>query len=202
MKNDNQNDTLQVQVPCRDTQRSGSQHFRRETGDKPPDSAKRVPHNGETVSPKLRNWFPKTANNRPSSKRQPERSMPTGNCSRPRNYPRHEEPRLPCRGCRQVGGFFLLAHGHAAVPRGWHSASSAELTRDVRDHHADVPRKAPRGRPGTGFAVRHHKEWDNRGRERLLLRGSPRQGLEFAPVPDYPLPSPIIFATSRPTLDR
>jgi hypothetical protein len=52
-------------------------------GNKPPDSVKRVPHNGETVSPKLRNWFPKTANNRPSSKRQPERSMPTGNCSRP-----------------------------------------------------------------------------------------------------------------------
>ena len=50
---------------------------------KPPDSAKRVPHNCETVSPKLRNWFPKTANNRPSNKRQPERSMPTANCSRP-----------------------------------------------------------------------------------------------------------------------
>ena len=52
-------------------------------GNKPPDSAKRVPHNCETVSPKLRNWFPKTANNRPSNKRQPERSMPTANCSRP-----------------------------------------------------------------------------------------------------------------------
>ena len=52
-------------------------------GNKPPDSAKRVPHNCETVSPKLRNWFPKTANNRPSNKRQPERSMPIGNCSRP-----------------------------------------------------------------------------------------------------------------------
>ena len=52
-------------------------------GNKPPDSAKRVPHKCETVSPKLRNWFPKTANNRPSHKRQPERSMPIGNCSRP-----------------------------------------------------------------------------------------------------------------------
>jgi hypothetical protein len=28
------------------------------------------------------------------------------------------------------------------------------------------------------------KKW---GRERLLLRGIPRQGLEFAPVPDYPI---------------
>ena len=52
-------------------------------GYKPPDSAKRVPHKCETVSPKLRNWFAKTANNRPSNKRQPERSMPTANCSRP-----------------------------------------------------------------------------------------------------------------------
>ena len=52
-------------------------------GNKPPDSAKRVPHKCETVSPKLRNWFAKTANNRPSNKRQPERSMPIGNCSRP-----------------------------------------------------------------------------------------------------------------------
>ena len=52
-------------------------------GNKPPDSAKRVPHKCETVSPKLRNWFPKTAKNRPSQKRQPERSMPIGNCSRP-----------------------------------------------------------------------------------------------------------------------
>ena len=52
-------------------------------GNKPPDSAKRVPHNCETVSPKLRNWFPKTANNRPSHKSQHERSMPIGNCSRP-----------------------------------------------------------------------------------------------------------------------
>ena len=52
-------------------------------GNKPPDSAKRVPHNCETVSPKLRNWFPKTANKHPSNKRQPERSMPIGNCSRP-----------------------------------------------------------------------------------------------------------------------
>ena len=52
-------------------------------GNKPPDSAKRVPHKCETVSPKLRNWFPKTAKNRPSHKKQPERSMPIGNCSRP-----------------------------------------------------------------------------------------------------------------------
>ena len=52
-------------------------------GNKPPDSAKRVPHNCETVSPKLRNWFAKTANNRPSHKSQHERSMPIGNCSRP-----------------------------------------------------------------------------------------------------------------------
>ncbi len=35
-----------------------------------------------------------------------------------------------------------------------------------------------------GIASRPAQKW---GRERLLLRGIPRQGLEFAPVPDYPV---------------
>jgi hypothetical protein len=31
-------------------------------------------------------------------------------------FTRPQTSRLPCRGCRQVRGVFLLAHGHAAIP--------------------------------------------------------------------------------------
>ena len=45
--------------------------------------------------------------------------------------------------------------------------------------------------PGSAFGGGARK----RGRERLLLRGIPRQGLEFAPVPDYQITS---FSTLTP----
>ncbi len=38
-------------------------------------------------------------------------------CSRP------DRSRLPCRGRDSLGSIWLLTHGHAAVPRGWHSAA-------------------------------------------------------------------------------
>ena len=78
MKNDNKNDSAEQQIPCRDTRSSGSKHLTRETvGIKLtsrnglPKTAKPFPKNYETISPKLRNRFPRTANRSVTQQRRP-----------------------------------------------------------------------------------------------------------------------------------
>jgi len=108
-----------------------------------------------------------------------------------RRFETHKAQKYPDRE-KRFGAYFSLIHSAFSAKCGSFRTRPFRwfvwlVNRAVHDGFLDFANpcpKAPRPNLSREFTTKCvRQKW---GRERLLLRGISRQGLEFAPIPDYP----------------